>query len=91
MKTISISTGGSVATSAIYSQFAHLQIVGETEKAFQLQNGKMTCWIPQSALIQGTDPKGNPSDWYKIAKWFKPDFKQAKFLFSNNAISGQSA
>lgn len=81
---ISISLGGAVAHSAVFSRMAHVTVVTATEKAVQVKgdNGQ-TCWLPKKALVA-------KSEYFKLAPWFKPSSWQSYFFEQNQSIGGQS-
>lgn len=93
----SVSLGGCVAHSAVYTSILHCFVVSVTEKAVQVraydERGKLrdaTCWLPRKAFVtwQGDDRYG----WRcKLAHWFKAEGYTASFLERNANHSGISA
>jgi len=99
---ISISIGGAIAQTAVYSRMFHGRITAITDKAVQLQGydietkemklSKYTCWIPKKALIKPEPIPGiGELSYYKLAKWFKAEKYTEWFLTNYAHVSGSSA
>jgi hypothetical protein len=91
MSTLSLAVGGALAPTAVFVEMVHLKITDESDKAVQVADklGRKL-WLPKKALVRGTF-QGKPSDWFKLAKWFKPNDYALKFLERASEVSGQSA
>ena len=99
---ISISLGGAVTQTAVFSEMIHCRIEQITDKAIQIRAynmetknmelSKYTVWIPKKALVKPQPIPGiGQPEWYKLAKWFKPEGFTEWFLTKYANVGGQSA
>ena len=92
----SISLGGCVAHSAVFTWMRHAHVVTDTDKAVQIKTysdggtlREATCWLPRKALVKwtGDDKYG----WRcTLAHWFNATGYTANFInkyASNNGVS----
>jgi hypothetical protein len=93
----SISLGGCVAHSAVFTSMLHVHVVAVTDKAIRVktysESGTLreaTCWLPRKALVKwtGDDKYG----WRcALALWFKAAGYTANFINEYASNSGVSA
>jgi hypothetical protein len=99
---ISIFISGAIAETAVFSRMIHCRIEQITDKAIQLRAydmetknmelSKHSAWIPKKAITQAKNSATNENyDWYKLAKWFKPEGFTEWFLTRYANAGGQTA